>query len=867
MINDLHYTFEPLREQKRYRRYRHEELSRMTTMQLMDICEREGIIHAAVDRLDSQELIHLIMQFRGSRTPHLILEEKAGGQERLSSALKKMKIREKEHSINISGKIVAYEGLDTNLFDKFSMPYASDLDGVNAVIVDNSFDICAIFQVSSYHGVDGLYLTRSGKLPCRTADIRDYKLLLFHQELSDMVYRVYTDDLDKLPPEGWVYVIPLLDFLVLKPAEAAMPLVVDFGTTNTTAGFYIDNFTYEKIKEGVQEGQITPCEINHVKHITPDGEIVPVLPTVIGVERIQDGKAIYNFGHDAEKMIFDGYINDGFCVFYDIKRWVSDYNRNEELSDYEGNRILVSRKDIIREYLQFIIKTACQRFKCKFESVFFSYPVKQRAMFMSLYNDAVTDIRVLGEDTLDEGVSALYGTIRQMAKNRNYEEHYEYKSLILDCGGGTTDLSTCKFKIANERVSHNIKIETTYENGDTDFGGNNLTFRIMQLIKIAAAREISGDGISLKNIAAELDIDIYSVVENQGVKAVYTSLDEAYATAEQIIPTKFKDYEYKSRDEYYKVRNNMYFLFALAERVKKEFFSNPQILQISVGDSQFAQGDDYSHVHTPRWKFAANVKGRLTEQKTFPYVVLSAMFIKVALHGDIYNIVHQFFEGLYKSNELRSYNIIHLTGQSCKIDIFRDALKEYLPGKLVRKPNDSTQNDYRLKLSCLDGAIRYVSDKRMGHTKVSVVSRKPALPYMLTAFTHTDKEEVLLQPLNRKQLYGSISRSINSVELRLYLLNAQGEKKYEYAVYCDPSSFTPVTYEEIERRHNESIPQSEVDVIENDEVRYFISADSNAWGFIVVPVSRQNEQLYIGAAQQFPFENENWLINYFDGTW
>jgi len=184
MTHDLHYTFEPLRKLKRFRRYRYEELARMTTMQLMDICEREEIIHAMVDRLDSQELIHLIMQFRGSRTQHLITEEVDGGQERLAYALKKMKIREREHDLTISGKIVAYEGLDTNFFDKYSMAYVNELDGVNAVIVDHASEICAIFQVKSYTGIDGLYLTRSGKLPCRTADIRNYKLLLFGRVLN-----------------------------------------------------------------------------------------------------------------------------------------------------------------------------------------------------------------------------------------------------------------------------------------------------------------------------------------------------------------------------------------------------------------------------------------------------------------------------------------------------------------------------------------------------------------------------------------------------------------------------------------------------------------------------------------------------------
>ena len=61
MNQSPHYTFEPLKEQKRFRRYRREELARMTTLQLADICEREEIIHAATDRLDAGGLIHLIL--------------------------------------------------------------------------------------------------------------------------------------------------------------------------------------------------------------------------------------------------------------------------------------------------------------------------------------------------------------------------------------------------------------------------------------------------------------------------------------------------------------------------------------------------------------------------------------------------------------------------------------------------------------------------------------------------------------------------------------------------------------------------------------------------------------------------------------
>ena len=703
---------------------------------------------------------------------------------------------------------------------------------------------------------------------------KGYRLILFPHELSDTAYRVYMGEEDKLPTESKAYAIPLLDFLVLEPAEAAMPLVVDFGTTNTAAGMYMDGTTYEKIKAGVQDGQIAPDEVNYVKYLTPEGEYVPMLPTIVGVERITDGKADYLFGHEAERMLFDGYASDGFCVFHDIKRWAGDPSRMEEISDQSGNRAAASRKDIIKEYLMHVINTAAQRFKCRFKSVHFSHPVKQRGSFVSLYKDiAPPGMEVLGGEMLDEGVSVLYGHISRMAKNRGYKEGQEYRALVLDCGGGTTDLSTCVFKIESGRVSHKIAIETVYENGDTDFGGNNLTYRLMQLIKVAAARAISGSGATLDDMAASMDIDVYHVVENLGVAEAYAALDKAYSEAEAVIPTKFKEYEYRSRDEYYKARNNIYFLFALAERVKKEFFANPRILQVSCGEmelprgSAFAHRDGCVHVDTPRWKFAARTKGRFSEQKSFPYVVMGQAFIKSALHGDIYNIVYRFFEALRESKELGGYQIIHLTGQSCKIDIFRDALKEYIPGRLMRGHRESNKDGYQLKLSCLDGAIRYVSDRRLGFANVTVSSGMPSLPYKLRGFTHTGQEVVLLRPLDSKHTSGSISRTLGSVELRLHLLNAKGEEKHAYSVRCDPSTFAPVTFEAVQQGHGDQIPQGEVDAIENGEVRYFVWAEADEWGFTVVPISRQSDQLYMGLPQVFPFESESWLVNFFDGTW
>lgn len=191
---------------------------------------------------------------------------------------------------------------------------------------------------------------------------------------------------------------------------------------------------------------------------------------------------------------------------------------------------------------------------------------------MKLFEEILPEYFVEKQDMLDEGVSVLYSTISEMIKNGQVQDGEEYKALIIDCGGGTTDLCSCRFRIWDRRVSYRIQINTSYENGDTDFGGNNLTYRIMQLIKIAAvSRLLKKDNRIEKEILAGFDRDIYRFVDEYGADKLYEALEERYREAEQYLPTRFREYEHRSRADYFKVKNNFYFLFQAAERIKKEF--------------------------------------------------------------------------------------------------------------------------------------------------------------------------------------------------------------------------------------------------------------------------------------------------------
>jgi len=74
-----------------------------------------------------------------------------------------------------------------------------------------------------------------------------------------------------------------------------------------------------------------------------------------------------------------------------------------------------------------------------------------------------------------------------------------------------------------------------------------------------------------------------------------------------------------------------------------------------------------------------------------------------------------------------------------------------------------------------------------------------------------------------------------------------------------------VTYEELNLLFPH-IQQAETDGIWNEEAKFFVWAEPEKWGFSVVPVTRINEELYVGDDQFFPFENDTWVLNFFDGT-
>jgi hypothetical protein len=492
---------------------------------------------------------------------------------------------------------------------------------------------------------------------------------------------------------------------------------------------------------------------------------------------------------------------------------------------------------MLSAFLEYLMNLAKQQFKCRFKNIQFLAPIRQKEKFQELFKELLPGYNVNCE--LDEGMAVLFNTIHGMIRNNQYERGRWYQALIIDCGGGTTDLTSGRFSIENSRISYTINLETRYENGDTNFGGNNLTFRILQMLKIKVVRALSITG-------EEWDKQ---------------PINDQYERAEAILPTRFKEYEEKSRNHYFRVKNNYYYLFQLAEEVKKSFFQASFQYELFISTEK---NHIKNEMFLDKWKLSIGDKTGLTHMDQDIRFPLYLNEIESLLQPDIYHVMERFLDQKFEQGELQEYEMLKLTGQSCKSRIFTEALKQYVPGKLIQNTKREG-DDAGLKMCCLEGALSYFMDCKRGYMKVNQDYQVRTLPYEIMAYTHENQEKILIRSLDEEDQIGCISRFMIGKQLDLYLSDEKGKRLKAYYFEYDTETFVRTTQEEIEREYDKSVIQEETDTILEGEMKFFVWVSRKRWGFLVLPVLRENEVLYKGKETFFDFEDDTWEENFFDG--
>jgi hypothetical protein len=859
-------------------KYGRDELMEMTTFQLRNICYTQRLVEGLGNNMDRERLIQVIMKYLSAEERLFIGPICEGGLDRVQSTIRKyMQLPlQGDGGIRVPARLILYSGMAMDKSDRYQVTATVPLAESNVLLVNDRMELCGILNLQQEDGKQGqYYLSTDRETQWVLTSNRQYSLLFLRKRESEYIYNTYYQVHDQPPANLQYYKIPLAELEIRELEETDAVLAIDFGTSNTTAGAFLYNgYAASPSSLDLLNGQIHMDAINYVKFPDTTYKVtdwIEALPSVVSVTDCSNPTNIqYNFGYQALRSMRHSSYSSRASVFHGMKRWVNNYTKLEEVMDAQGNIAVVSRSDILRAYINYVVTRAEHQFKCKFRHLHLSSPVKMKTQFLDMFTHILPDYKIERDNALDEGMAVLYNTIADGIERGTFEDGEEYKALVIDCGGGTTDLSSCNFRVEDGHMSYRIDINTTYENGDTNFGGNNITYRIMQFMKIVFADYYMGQR-NLSDIDTLIDIpgnDLFREVDEQGVEQIYSEFERRYREAENVIPTAFTLYENRSRDEYLRVRGNFHFLWEIAEQMKEQFFRRTGILRNRFhSDHDSLEESDLQITTMDRWFLSVSRNGEMKDEYEFPDVVFNIKEITQLIKADIYDVVRKFLDDFYREGSISDYSIIKLTGQSCRIDVFREALKEFVPGRSIefrQKPVEGRVPD--LKLSCLRGAIRYLNARKFGSIEVSITNYSAVIPYTVSAHTHNKQEKELISSLERSnRVLGSISRPFDTAEIEFFLHGSDGGLRQSYLYVNKVEDYRPVTHEEIHLAYDGKIPQDDTDSIVNGETKWFVFADDNHWGFHVLPIARRKDGLHLGRKQIFAFESDLSELDFFDG--
>ena len=256
-------------------------------------------------------------------------------------------------------------------------------------------------------------------------------------------------------------------------------------------------------------------------------------------------------------------------------------------------------------------------------------------------------------------------------------------------------------------------------------------------------------------------------------------------------------------------------------------------------------------------------------EQTHPNITFTAKEIDKLLRADIYYIVRKFLNPLYEEG-LRKYNRIKLSGQSTKINIFMEALKEFLPGKKISAPNknsSSANSAEELKLLCLKGAIAYFHSLEQSYIEVNFENDIHHIPITVYIKNESGDEKIIFNAGNDWN-QPAVRRRITAAgqEVYFYMRDGDGEIGEPYKYFYENSNYAKTSFAEVQKISFGLITQEHIDNLPKNKKYVFVFLDKNRWGFCIMPLYIDNdENLHCGNVEFCSFEMEQLQETFFDG--
>lgn len=657
--------------------------------------------------------------------------------------------------------------------------------------------------------------------------------------------------------------------------ETEKVLCIDFGTSNTTAGSYGLKDPFGSAPEYVEFVDTTSDSVSPKYSYT--------MPTMVYIASCENNEIKYKFGFEAQKELIDNDFSPKGSFFSEIKRWITSMDEKVKIHGANAERCVmeVTHRDIISAYIKYIIDLSQRFFKVKFRYLHFSAPVKLKELFIQEMSEILkNNYKVLGEsESLDEGVAVIYDTL---STDIEFSENGRKKSvLVFDCGGGTTDLAKCAYEVNQDAFGKTLRLNIGYVNGDSNFGGNNVTYRIMQILKIKLAAKISGDDTICNDILKlipktedDIMLEIDESISNKDI--LYRDFEEMYNKVNEYIPTDY-DEERDYAEDFICKKRNFYYLWDIAENMKLEFHNSTNRVHMNFSDDT----DKNICLRSDKQYYIYCRKGtnQLLERYDNPADNLDITIKEItqALMPDLYALMN----GVLPQDEagyLNRYDVYKFSGQSCHINLFKVLFKEFMPGKSLRSAATRKvidDNIMRYKMPCLTGCIKFVQAKRTGNIDIKMEYDDPNLMYTIedidrnnilldgngninVKFERYEAREVRLKISDRNGVKNQLTYYFKTVntnkEIKLFtLINRVNESTY-------------LSRQILEAKIEDELSGFDFSNSESERAKIiFVVPSNNSYCFkIYFVVKDKNNNYFLQDECSLAFENEK-LNCFFDG--
>ncbi len=122
-------------------------------------------------------------------------------------------------------------------------------------------------------------------------------------------------------------------------------------------------------------------------------------------------------------------------------------------------------------------------FKCRVRQIHVPCPVRQNSAVSETFHELCQNTYCPTKNCRTRA-SQFYTILFLVCWNPGNWRRIQIIRRLSWTAGALLRTCACQFRFHDDRVAYHISIRTAYENGDADFGGNLLTYRIMQYIKL-----------------------------------------------------------------------------------------------------------------------------------------------------------------------------------------------------------------------------------------------------------------------------------------------------------------------------------------------------------------------------------------------